>query len=233
VAVSGEDSEPRSRGGLSARLAGFWLREEGLSLLLALLVIQLFLLPILGLSGRRWIADGVFSLLLVSGVAATARRRGMLLPAGVLVLLALAAGWSGAGPELRGAASLACLTLFALVVLARTLGPGPINRHRIEGAVAVYLLFGVAFGLGYQLVETLTPGSFSLPDTLAHARLAGAFQYFSLVTLTTVGFGDVTPVSSAARALATFEATLGQLYPAILIGWMVASLPGRRGGGQV
>jgi hypothetical protein len=214
--------------------AGFWKREENLSLLLALLVLQLFVLPILGLTGAGFVAEVVFSLLLLSGVATVAPRRSALWATGALVLVALVLEWSGlAGREgvprlVETVVSLTSLGLFALLVLVRTLSPGPINRHRIEGAVAAYLLIGVACGLGYELMELVGPGSFDLGAGLGRGALRSTFGYFSLVTLTTVGYGDVTPVSAAARALATFEGAVGQLYPAILIGWMIASLPGRR-----
>ena len=55
-------------------------------------------------------------------------------------------------------------------------------------------------------------------------QLGYKLSYFSTVTLTTVGYGDVTPVTPAARSLATFEGLFGQLYPVIILGWMVASL---------
>jgi hypothetical protein len=215
--------------------AGFWKREENLSVLLALLVAQLFVLPVLGLTGVGFGARVVFSLLLLSGVATVAPRRLALWATGTLVLVALVLEWSsladrGGFPRLlETTVSLASLTLFALLVLARTLSPGPISRHRIEGAVAAYLLVGVACGLGYELVELARSGSFNLGAGPGHGALRSTFGYFSLVTLTTVGYGDVTPVSAAARALATFEGAVGQLYPAILIGWMIASLPTRRG----
>jgi len=229
-----ERSESHAPASAAARLAGFWWRDETLSALLLLLIALLFLLPLVGRAARGPITDVAFSLLLLSGVAMVARRRDMLWATGVLVLVSLAVEWSGLAarggwPRLvETAASLASLTLFTLLVLARTLSPGPINRQRIEGAVAAYLLIGVACGLGYELIERVAPGSFSIAENLDRGALRSTLCYFSLVTLTTVGYGDVTPLSPPARALATFEGAVGQLYPAILIGWMIASLPTRR-----
>jgi hypothetical protein len=227
-------SEGRAAPSAPARLAGIWWRDEILSALLLLLIARLFLLPLVGLGAGGPFVEVVFSLLLVSGVAMVSRRRTTLWASGALVLVTLVLEWSGLAARggwprlLEAATSLASLTLFALLVLARTLSPGPINRHRIEGAVTAYLLIGVACGLGYELIESVAPGSFSLAENLDRSALRGTFEYFSLVTLTTVGYGDVTPLSLPARALATFEGAVGQLYPAILIGWMIASLPTRR-----
>jgi hypothetical protein len=227
--------QTRDRAGGAGGLVSFWWREKSLSVLLLLLVGQMFLLPALGQASTGGVGELVFSLLLLSGVAALARRRYALWLTGGLVGAALVLEWSGLAGRggiarlLETAFSLASFTVFALLVLARTLSPGPINRHRIEGAVAAYLLFGAACGFGYEVMELVAPGSLNLGGGAAHLALRDTLGYFSLVTLTTVGYGDVTPVSAAARALATFEGAVGQLYPAILIGWMIASLPTRRG----
>jgi hypothetical protein len=217
-----------------AKKAAFWLQEESLSALLVLVVALLFVLPVVNPAAGRPLSDVVFSLLLLSGVATVARRGWGRWVIGATVLLVLVLKWTGlaerGGPTrlVEAFASLASMTAFTLLVLTRTLSPGPITRRRVEGAVAAYLLFGVACGLGYELLETFRPGSLNVGSALAGWELRRVLEYFSLVTLTTVGYGDVTPVSPAARALSTFEGVVGQLYPAILIGWMISSLPSRR-----
>jgi voltage-gated potassium channel Kch len=116
------------------------------------------------------------------------------------------------------------IAAMAAVVLAQTFRAGPVNVHRIQGAVAAYLLLGLAWTLAYELVAFRAAGAFS------GTGLGGAerpdFIYFSFVTLTTVGYGDVTPVDPVARSLAVAEALTGQLYPAILLARLVSLATG-------
>ena len=213
----------------------FRLREESLTALLLILVARLFVLPALGARPQALLGEVVFSLLLLAGVGTVARQRWALWGTGAIVLFILALEWSGhaARGGLQGAlatgASIVCFITFTLLVLKRALRPGRITMRRIEGAVAAYLLIGVGCGLGYELIELLSPGSLTLAEDLGRTALKRELGYFSFVTLTTVGYGDVLPVSPPARALANFEGVVGQLYPAILIGWMVSSLPPRQG----
>ena len=117
-------------------------------------------------------------------------------------------------PWVQGTGLLSLLLLL-IVVLVQTLRSGPITHHRIQGAVAAYVLLGVIWAYAYSLVALLRPGALSGPvNTTDGPR---AFFYFSFVTLTTVGYGDVLPVHPAARSLAVLEAVAGPLYLAILI----------------
>ena len=129
-------------------------------------------------------------------------------------------------PATAAAAAVGVVAFFSVLVLFRTLSPGPITRRRIEGAIATYLLIAMTFALSFELLELWHPGSLRFaegePEVLKHA-----VGYFSMVTLTTVGYGDVTPVTPLARRLAMFEALIGQLYPAIIIGWMVSAMKWR------
>jgi hypothetical protein len=107
----------------------------------------------------------------------------------------------------------------AVVVLAQTFRAGPVSVYRVEGAVAAYLLLGLAWAAAYVLVAALEPGAFA--TARPEPPNSRTFVYFSFVTLTTVGYGDVTPVHHAARSLALVEALVGQLYPATLIARIV------------
>ena len=100
--------------------------------------------------------------------------------------------------------------------------------HRVQGAVAAYLLLGLVWGYAYQLVAALAPGAFA--NAVATPGQDHNLIYFSFVTLTTVGYGDVTPVHPAARSLALMEALTGQLYPAILLARLVTLYTQEEGG---
>jgi hypothetical protein len=111
-----------------------------------------------------------------------------------------------------------CLAL-AYIVLVKTLSPGPINLHRIEGSIVAFLLIGLAFSFTYDLIFlTFGPTAFKGLSTADKKE----FMYFSITTLTTVGYGDITPAIPASRSASNLEALVGQLYPAILIARLVS-----------
>ncbi|ODR96585.1 hypothetical protein AUC70_15110 [Methyloceanibacter stevinii] len=98
-----------------------------------------------------------------------------------------------------------------------------VDANTIMGAVVAYLLLAVAFAYLYGIIEHIQPGSFAgLPANTDRAHLGDALIYFSLVTLTTVGCGDIVAVSGPARPLAGLEAACGTLYVAVMIARLVA-----------
>lgn len=107
------------------------------------------------------------------------------------------------------------------VVARSVFGPGRINYHRIIGAILLYLLIAMAFASLFLLVGLRAPNAFANVTFEDSSALTSALIYFSCVTLTTVGYGDITPVHPLARSLCNLEAIIGQLYPAILIGRLV------------
>lgn len=120
---------------------------------------------------------------------------------------------------------LAAFLGFVSVALFSYLGlPGSVTRGRIYGLVNLYLLLGLFYFAIFKLMETVQPGSFretGLPPSdgiSLHALL-----YLSLVTLTTLGYGDVVPVSHPARMLAALEGVTGVLYIAITVARLVAA----------
>jgi hypothetical protein len=104
-----------------------------------------------------------------------------------------------------------------------------VETDTIIGGVVVYLMLGVAFAGLYQLVEFVAPGSFTVsnaevgrwgpwePEAGVYPRLF----FFSFVTLTTLGYGDIVPASQATGALTSLEAVTGSLYLTILISRLV------------
>ena len=118
------------------------------------------------------------------------------------------------------------------MTLKRTLRPGQINGYRVIGGIAGCLLIGLTWTFAYQLLVHF-PAECAAPPTGSSAihfepgvaesfpRQPSHLIYFSFTTLTTVGFGDVHPVTPAARALTVAEALVGQLYIAILIASLV------------
>jgi hypothetical protein len=206
--------------------------DHGLSALLALLVILIFVVQPLGEIGvaGRVVTTLFFALVLISGVWAVAgTRRSALVVAAVVTAALLVRGlrlWLGSGSLVFSNAlvSLVFCVVVVLVVLAQVFREGAITMHRIQGAVAAYLLLGMAWAFAYELVVFEWPAAFTMPAVAAPAsrELISHFVYFSFVTLTTVGYGDVTAVHPVARSLVTTEALVGQLFPAILLARLVS-----------
>ena len=185
------------------------------------------------------ILELVFTLVAVSAALEIGRRRALLVVAVAVAAVAVAATiasliWpdSMAG---RAVAQLMIVMLFALLiwkVAGDVVRADDVTTDVLRGIVAVYLLLGVAWAGLYWLTETIQPGSFAKPaSTVAAAppetvrralNREETFRYYSFVTLTTLGYGDITPRSRPARTLSWLEAVVGQLFVAITVARLVA-----------
>jgi len=108
----------------------------------------------------------------------------------------------------------------AVNILRRILKNKEITRETIFAAIVAYLLIGLMWAFLYMLVEKLIPGSFSFPDKDLRTTTMH-FEYFSFVTITTLGYGDISPLTNKASALAMLEALVGQIYLVVLVAWLV------------
>lgn len=215
----------------------FWSTDRSLTILMGLLVIDIFVLhPLselanIGSVNIFYVIDFVFSLILISGVISVARSRFITILVIIFALSSFLTLWMTTLVPSVGLASLDdCLAILFLgmvlvLVLYQVLREGPITIQRIMGAVVVYLLIGLVFANAYKLVDLQLPGSFNFFDWSApdhdfnpKTRLI----YFSFTTLTSVGYGDITPVHPIARSLSMLEGLIGQLFPVILIARLVS-----------
>ncbi len=104
-----------------------------------------------------------------------------------------------------------------------------IDVNTLIGSACIYLLIGIIWGLLYSIVEYITPGAFHGINTLHINDQLWEFIYYSFVTITTLGYGDMYPLSSFARSLAYLEAICGQLYIALLVATLVGRYLSRQG----
>jgi hypothetical protein len=127
--------------------------------------------------------------------------------------------------------------LFFVVVAGKIVGAiftsQELSLDSVFGAICGYLLLGVAWGLTYALIQTVNPESFQVGDAIRQHMSSqegsrNVLIYYSFVTLSTVGYGDVTPQSDAARTLSWVEAVTGQFYLAVLITGLVSVLVAKR-----
>jgi hypothetical protein len=124
----------------------------------------------------------------------------------------------------------AALLVVTLSIMKDVLTGGEVDSNRVMGSACIYLLLGIIWSSLYTVVEVLFPGSFTLAgQALAEKRFD--LWYFSMVTLTTLGYGDIAPISPIAKSLAVVEAVTGQLILVILVartvGLHTALSPGR------
>ena len=225
-------AEPKKRRVQVLMSRDLWLQDEGLTVLLFALLLMIFIVnPLAAADVFRGYASLVhdlwLALTLLSGVFAIGWRRKaaqVVVLAAVLLFALRALGFAGG---VGGLVVDFVLTIFLLATLAamvvwQIFREGPITRQRVQGSIVLYLLLGLIWAEAYTLAAHLDSGAFAgtLPE--GQNALSAHLTYFSFVTLTTVGYGDILPASLATRALANFESLLGTLFPAILIARLVS-----------
>jgi hypothetical protein len=172
----------------------------------------------------------LFTVVLVSAILTATGRRPVLIAATVLLLPTLIGRWAHqyrpdlVPPELFLIGGILFL-LLVIVHLFRFILRAPfVTTEVLCASISTYLLLGLVWSFGYWLIDELIPGAFAFNITAAGDTSMQGFNglYFSFVTLSTVGYGDITPVHSVARMLAAAESTAGLLYVAVLIARLVA-----------
>ena len=219
----------------------FWVQDRGLSFFLAFLVLITIFVPMVQLSRPGRLGLGLmFALMLFSGAVASIRNRILIYLIVALTVLEFVADLivefdpSFGHPGWDTALKISGLAILVIVTLKQTFRPGPVSVHRVMGGVAAYLLIGLTWAFGYKLLMEKRPDAIHFQTFVGGIPTAepNLLIYFSFSTLTSVEYGDAYPVHRIARSLATAEALIGQLYPAILIATLVGmSLQARSSGG--
>jgi hypothetical protein len=209
----------------------------GTVLLIALLsFVGLHPLMLGGIAAR--LAGGVIvALILVAGTVAASRSRVQRLISVVLAILALGlqGAWLATGNTSIEAAMMAVFAAFclytALVILRHVLAFGPLYADRVHAALSVYILLALFWAGAYAFIEIASPGSFSFPGMSSEvsagtgAYLLAHLVHFSIATLTSTGYGDITALGPFARSLAQLEQLVGIFYIAVLISRLVGLYP--------
>ncbi len=218
--------------------ARFWEQDYSLTALLVMLVVTLFVVTPLASSAMigSEITLCFLAVLTITGVAAVSGRRIVVI---VIVLLAAAGiglDWVAHFEQqallwiLDNLVRLAFVLMLAVIITVQVFRGNNVTHHRVQGAICVYLLAGLAWSYAFDILWVLDRGAFHVA-AVNDASLArtGMLRYFSFTTLTTLGYGDILPVSPIARSLATSEALFGQLYPAVMIARLISlEILGRR-----
>jgi hypothetical protein len=207
-----------------------WESDIALSVFLVLLALTTVMSAPLRAVGAGGVLTVLELLLLTAGMTAIAAERSLAVGAGIAALASGAAALAGDEHRpLLFSARIVFSALVAAALLRRVFRPGRITVHRILGAVSVYTLLAVLWGTAYQLVETLQPGA--IRGGAGPASLDDA-MWFSFITITTTGYGDILPVSDLARSLSALESVVGVLYPPVLISRLVSLAQGPSAAGE-
>jgi hypothetical protein len=230
-------SRPRPRMDQSKLLPG--LRERKFLWLLAALLVLAVVVPLV--QGRYFAFNVLFCVVLLASAFSVSQRRRQLTTVVLLGIPALvgtscaylAAAWTPIPDVLLmvfvHSTDFVFLGVVSGLILYDVLQGKRVTGDKICGAICVYLLIAVAWSHVYSLIEQIEPGSFAATRISELAADPGGgqfaprllFSYYSFVTLTTLGYGDVTPVSAAARTFSWLEAVVGQLYLVVLIARLV------------
>jgi hypothetical protein len=170
--------------------------------------------------------DILWSAIFISAIYAVSQKKSHIVIAILLALPMLGSIWAKYFFQLKalvvvGSLCGAAFILFTIIqMLIFIYSHHEVTRDLIVGAAVVYLLMALMWTFIFVVVETLHPGSFNLPEGLDIVATR-QFVYYSFVTLTTLGYGDITPITSLARSLCILEAVIGQLYLVVQVAWLV------------
>jgi len=205
--------------------------------LLASLILSLLVLPLLegSYAGRALLVMGMTSTFIVGAVAAHSRLRLITL---VLLVVAVPTAWATlfvASKPLFVAHCLLGSAFFWLVggvIVFFVIRAHAVTFDSVLNAISAYLLFGMAWALSYSAIHIVSPDAFSLPRGAATGGTEvsqvvefSPFVYYSFVTMTTLGYGDFTPIGRITRTLSWMQSVIGQFYVAVVIAWLVSALP--------
>ena len=195
-----------------------------------MLVLFVVVTPFLkGVSNGDLVTSALLTLIMASGVVMVGASRATLTLAAFLAVLTIVAKWvNHYHPELLPASvylvgGVAFLAFVVGHLLRFTLRAKRVSSDVLWAGVATYLVLGILWTLAYLLIAQLVPDAFDFPGKTAGHSI-GSFDalYFSFVTLSTMGYGDVLPVAPVARMLAIMEAMTGVFFISVLIARLVA-----------
>ena len=194
--------------------------------LLIFILMRIAIQPIDEAVGKYGILlDLIITAILVSAICAISQRKnsriaGVLLAIPLLLSLwldFLKSTWLHMSGIVSGIAFFAFINIFILrFIFSRE----EITKDLIAGAAVVYLLTANMWNYVYRFIEMIHPGSFAIAQSQSMGDQS-PFLYYSFVTITTLGYGDIFPVTTAAKSCAILEAVIGQLYLVITVAWLV------------
>ena len=210
------------------------LHDARFLVLLILILLMLVLTPFFDEFVQTRILMDIFLTTIFISIICTIRlKRTQAIIASILVFPLIVATWSTYFIEIKTISLLTRIfgVLFfayaAINILRIIVKSEKVTRETIFAAIVAYLLIALMWAFLYMILELASPGSFSFPDWGSRGETM-QFEYLSFVTITTLGYGDITPVTDKASALVIIEAVIGQIYLVVLVAWLVGMHVSRR-----
>ena len=210
------------------------LHQKRYLILLVLILVMIVLTPFLDVFVQTRILMDIFlTAIFFTIIFAIKTKRIHAIIGSILVLPLITSTWSAYFydsthlsllPRIFGALFFGYAVILILQEIARST---EVTRETLFAAVVAYLLIALMWAFLYMILELTVPGSFSFPDHSNREEMM-RFEYFSFITITTLGYGDITPISDRASALAFLEALIGQIYMVVLVAWLVGMHVSRR-----
>lgn len=176
----------------------------------------------------EYVIPALFTVLALTALATVAQKRHTLIVGMLLAVPAIVSHWlppigqTSLAGNISGDLFLIWVTISVLLHIVRS---DRVTTETLFGVACVYLLLALIWALAYGIADMLQPGTLRYGEGLlgpeGDPSSRGLYSYFSFVTLTTLGYGDISPVTDAGRMLAMLEATLGQLFLVIVVARLV------------
>jgi hypothetical protein len=195
--------------------------------LLISIVCLLILAPIFrGLVGIRILMNAFITAILISGVYAASKKIYITITAASLALPMLVSIWISHFVDMPilvfvgDCFGIAFLAFLVAVILSFIFGEQEVTSNVIYGAIVVYLLIAIMWAFVFSVLESINPGSFAISEGQIEVGRP-LFIYYSFITITTLGYGDITPITATANSFSFLEAVTGQIYLVVLVARLV------------
>ncbi len=203
-------------------------KNRFLFLLISILCLLVFTPVFQEFVGIRILMNVFITTILISGIYAASRKLYITITAASLAVPMLASIWISHFVEIPFLAfagdcfGIAFIALLVVVILSFIFGEHEVTINVIYASIVVYLLIAIMWAFIYPVLESIHPSSFATGEGQIEVGRS-LYIYYSFVTITTLGYGDMTPITDLANTFSFLEAVTGQLYIAILIARLVGT----------